>query len=139
LVLTKLGLKKIDLTLEHTIDDISQPLASGMCFHLYDYWKHGRNNEIAQKAKEKIPLNILNTLEQALSTIPLDNPIDRMINLFGATIRELFKIEASIQAGSKKEIEENAKAKIPEFWGDDNTKLSVMVVTSKEKQNLEIC
>ena len=41
--------------------------------------------------------------------------------------------------GSKKEIEENAKAKIPEFWGDDNTKLSVMVVTSKEKQNLEIC
>lgn len=139
LVLTKLGLKKIDLTLEHTIDDISQPLASGMCFRLYDYWKHGRNNEIAQKAKEKIPLSILNTLEQALSTIPLDNPIDRMINLFGAIIRELFKIDASVQAGSKKEIEENAKAKIPEFWGDDNTKLSIMVVTSKEKQNLEIC
>ena len=138
LLLTKLGLKKIDPTLEHTIDDISDALASGMCFHLYDYWKHGRNSEIAQKAKEKIPLNILNILEQELSTISLDSPIDRMVNLFGTIIRELFKIDVSVQTGSKKEIEENAKAKIPEFWGDDNTKLSVMVVTSKEKQNLEI-
>ena len=137
-ILTKLDLKKFDPTLEHTIDDISEELASGMCFHLYDYWKHGRNTEIAQKAKEKIPLNILGILEQGLSTIPLDNPVDRMINLFGTIIRELFKIEVSIQTGSKKVLEEKAKAKLAEFWGDDNTKLSVMVVTSKERQNLEI-
>lgn len=131
LISTKLDLRKFDSTLEHTIDDISEELARGTCFHLYDYWKHGRNNEIAQKARAKIPLNILNVLERELSMIPLNNPIDRMINLFGTIIRELFKIEVGIQTSSKKEIEEMAKGKLPKFWGDDNTKLAVIVVTLK--------
>lgn len=131
LILTKLDLRKFDSTLEHTIDDISEELARGMCFHLYDYWKHGRNNEVAQKARAKIPLNILNVLERELSMIPLNNPIDRMINLFGTIIRELVKIEIGIQTSPKKEIEQMAKGKLPKFWGDDNTKLAVIVVTLK--------
>lgn len=130
LISIKLGLKKLDSTLEHTIDDLSKELTSGMCFHLYDYWKHGRNDKVARKAKARIPLKILNLLDRELSLIPLDNPIDRMISLFGTIARELFQIEVRTRTKSKKAIEEIAKATLPKFWGDENTNLKVLVITS---------
>ena len=130
LISIKLGLKKFNSTLEHTVDDLSKELASEMCFHLYDYWIHGRNDKVAQKAKARIPLKILNLLERELSLILLDNPIDRMVNLFGTIARELFQIEVRTQTKSKKAIEEIAKATLPKFWGDENTNLKVLVITS---------
>ncbi len=128
LISIKVGLKKFDLTLEHTVDDLSKELASAMCFHLYDYWKHGRNAEVARKAKERIPPKILDLLEQELSLIPLDNPIDRMVSLLETIARKLFQIEILSQTMSKKFIEKNVKATLPKFWGDENTNLMVLVV-----------
>lgn len=130
LVSNKIGLKKFDYTLEHTIDDLGKELTYGMCFHLYDYWKHGRNDKVARKAKARIPLKILSLLDRELSLIPLDNPIDRMISLFGTIARELFQIEVRTRTKSKKDIEEIAKATLPKFWGDENTNLKVLVITS---------
>ena len=46
-VLSKAGLKKFDPTVEETLCNISEELALGLCFHLYDYWKHGRNEQVA--------------------------------------------------------------------------------------------
>ena len=124
----KLGLKKFDSTLEQTVDKLSNELASGMCFHLYDYWKHGRNGKIAQKAKNKIPPKILNLLERQLSVIPLDDPIDRMVRLLDTIVREFFQVKIQCQTISKKAIEKNSKATLPKFWGGENINLKVLVV-----------
>ncbi len=129
LVSDKTGLKKFNYTLEHTIDDLEKESTYSMCFHLYDYWRHGQNNEVARKAKEKIPLKILDILERELSLIQLGNPIDQMINLFGTIASEIFQIEVRIQTTSKKAIEKTARAILPSFWGNENTNLRVLKIT----------
>ena len=43
LVLKKASLKKFDPILEKTLDKLSQKETAGMCFHIYDYWKHGND------------------------------------------------------------------------------------------------
>jgi hypothetical protein len=124
------GLKKFDSTLEHTIDDLGKEVINGMCFHLYDYWQHGQNNEVARKAKEKIPPNLFAILERALSSIQLANPINQMISLFGTIARELLQTEVRTQTTSKKTIEQTARAILPSFWGNENTNIRVLMVTS---------
>ena len=127
-ITTKHGLKKFDQTLEQTIDELSNELTSGMCFHLYDYWKHGRNNKIAQKAKKRIPPRILNLLEHELSPIPLDNPIDRIVRLLETIAGEFFQVKIQCQTMLKRAIEKNAGITLPKFWGRENTNIRVLVV-----------
>lgn len=129
LVLRKAGLKKFDPTLEETLDKISKELASGMCFHLYDYWKHGRDGQVAQKAKEKIPPEILNVLQSKLSLTSLDNPVDQMVDVLAFTGNRLFQIKVGSKTMSKREIEKSAKAALPGFWGDENTNLELLEIT----------
>ena len=129
LVLTKIGLKKFDPTLEETLDEMSKELASGMCFHLYDYWKHGRNEQVAQKAKERISPEIFGVLQSKLSLASFDNPIDQMVSALAFVGNRLFQIRICRKAMSKKEIEKKAGYTLPEFWGGENTNLESLEIT----------
>jgi hypothetical protein len=129
LVLRKTGLKKFDPTLEETPDEISKELASGMCFHLYDYWKHGRDEQVAQKAKEKIPPELLSVLQSELSLGLLDNPIGQMVGVLASIGNRLFEIGVGRKTMSKREIEKSAGTRLPEFWGRESTELELMLVT----------
>jgi hypothetical protein len=129
LVLRKMGLRKFDPTLEETVEKISEELASGMCFHLYDYWEHGLNEQVAQKAKEKIPHEIFSAIQTGLSLTSLDNPIDPMVHTLAFVGNKLFQIKVVTKTMSKREIEKSAGAALPEFWGDDNTNLELLEIT----------
>ncbi len=129
LVFRKAGFRKFDPTLEETIDKISEELAAGMCFHLYDYWKHGLDEQVAQKAKEKIPPEIFSALQTELSLTSLNNPIDPMVHALAFVGNKLFQIKVVTKTMSKREIEKSAGAALPEFWGDDNTNLELLEIT----------
>jgi hypothetical protein len=129
LVFRKAGFRKLDPTLEESLDKISEELAAGMCFHLYDYWKHGLNEQVAQKAKEKIPHEIFNALQTKLSLTSLDNPIDPMVHALAFVGDKLFQINVVTKTMSKREIEKNARSMLPEFWGDYNTNLELLEIT----------
>lgn len=129
LVLRKVGLKKFDPTVEETLDEMSKELTSGMCFHLYDYWKHGRNEQVAQKAKEKIPPEILSVFQSKLPLTSLDNPIDHIIGALAFVGNRLFQIRICRKAMPKREIERNAGYTLPKFWGEENTNLELLEVT----------
>ena len=129
LVLRKAGFRKFDPTLEESVDKISEELASGMCFHLYDYWKHGVNEQVAQKAKEKVPHEIFSALQTGLSLASLDNPIDPMVHALAFVGNKLFQIKVVTKTMSKREIEKSAGAALPEFWGNDNTSLESLEIT----------
>jgi hypothetical protein len=129
LVFRKLGLKKIDPNLEETLDKMSKELASEMCFHLYDYWKHGRNEKVAQKAKEKIPTEILRVLQKELSLNQLDSLIGQMVGVLTFIGNQLFQIKVSRKTMPKRDIEKSAGAILPEFWGDENTNLELLEIT----------
>jgi hypothetical protein len=129
LVFRKAGFRKFDPTLEETIDTIAEGLAAGMCFHLYDYWKHGVNEQVAQKAKEKIPPEIFNALQTGLSLTSLNNPKDPMVHALAFVGNKLFQIKVVTKTMSKREIEKSAGAALPEFWGDDNTNLELLEIT----------
>lgn len=129
LILRKIGLKKFDPTLEATLDEMSEDLSSAMCFHLFDYWTHGQNEQVAQKAREKIPPVILNFLQSKLSLTSFDDPIDQMVGALAFIGSQLFQIKACKKAMSLREIEESAGATLPKFWGDENTDLKVLEIT----------
>lgn len=128
LVLRKTGVKKFDPTLEETIDKMPKELASAMCFHLYDYWKHGRNEQLAQKAKEKISPEILNVLQDKLSLTSLDNPIDQMVDTLSIIGSQLFQIKVLKKVMSKREVEKSARAALPGFWGDENANIELLEI-----------
>ena len=129
LVLRKMGLKKFDPTLEETLDEMPKELSSAMCFHLYDYWKHGHNEQVAQKAKEKIPPEILNVFQSKLSLTSSDNPIDQMVGALAFIGSQLFQIKVCRKAMSMREIEKSGGAALPKFWGDENTDLGLLEIT----------
>lgn len=129
LVFRKAGFRKFDPTLEETIDKISEELAAGMCFHLYDYWKHGLNEQVAQKAKERISHEIFGFLETELSLDELDNPINPMVHALAFVGNKLFQIKVATKTMSKREIEKSAGATLPGFWGVDSTNLEVLEIT----------
>ena len=129
LVLSKTGLRKFDPTMEETLDEMSKELASGMCFHLYDYWKHGREEQVAQKAKETIPPEIFGVLQGKLSLTSLDNPVDQMVGALAFVGNRLFQIKICRKAMSKREIEKSAGFTLPKFWGDENSNLELLEIT----------
>ena len=129
LVLKKTGAKKFDPLLEDTIDEITKKLAYGMCFHLYDYWKHGTNEQVAQKAKGKIPTEFLDILQSKLSMASINNPIDQIISLLDFSGSYLFEIRVSKDTMSKREIEKERGASLPKFWGDPNADLELIKIT----------
>jgi hypothetical protein len=131
LVFRKVGLKKFDPTIEETLDNMSKELPSGMCFHLYDYWKHGRNEQVAQKAKEKSPPEILSVLRSKLSLTTLDNPIDQMVGALAFIGNQLFQIRICRKAMSKREIEKSAGFTLPKFWGEENSNLELLELTQR--------
>ena len=128
LVLMKRGLKKFDTILENTIDKISNELAFGMCFHLYDYWKHGQDQRIAQRAKEKIPPEIIGFLEEELSLDLQDSPIDQIVSALAIVVGSLFPVQVGRMTMQKRDIEKSAKATLPGFWGDENTNLELLQI-----------
>jgi len=129
LVLKKIGIKKFDPTLEETIDQISNKLAYAMCFHLYDYWKHGTNEQVAQKAREKIPSEFLDVLQNKLSMTSINDPIDQILSLLDFSGSYLFPIRVGKDTMSRRAIEKNSGASLPNFWGDPNVDLELLKVT----------
>lgn len=129
LVFRRAGFRKFDPTLEESVDKMREELAAGMCFHLYDYWKHGLSEQVAQEAKEKIPHEILNALQTKLTLTSLDNPIDPMVHALAFVGDKLFHIRVVTKTMSKSEIEKSAGAALPEFWGNDNTNLELLEIT----------
>lgn len=130
LVLQKKGLKKCDQTLENSIDGIEGKFAMAMSFHLYDYWRHGWENKRAQEAKTKIPTEILNFLKNKLPLTSLDNPFREAFDSLSFVVKMVFPLRISIQSMSKKMFEANiSRTKLPEFWGNDDSQLSLILFT----------
>lgn len=129
LILQKKGMKKFDPTLEKTIDEIDWKLAYAMCFHLFDYWRHGQDDKIAQRAKAKIPLEILNVLQNKLSLTSLDSPVNDMMVAMEFITKQVFRLEVSTISIPKKLIQiDILRATLPEFWGDDTSELALMKI-----------
>jgi len=128
LVSLRTSLKKFDTTTEQTVDDLPMSLRVGMCFHLYDYWKHGRDQRVRQKSRTKIPLELLNLLDAHLPHIPLDRPVDAMVQIFRIVIDEIFKMKMEVLFLSKRDIEAKFGASLPEFWGPPDTELGILCV-----------
>lgn len=125
LVLRKASLKKFDPTLEKTLDKLSQKETSGMCFHMYDYWKHGNDEQLAQKAKDRIPPHILSFLENKLSMTLLENPTNEMVGALTFIGDLMFQIKVNKKTLPKKELNLTT---LPEFWGEENTELNVLEI-----------
>jgi hypothetical protein len=130
LILRKFEAKKFDPTMEATIDQISPKLATGMCFHLYDYWKHGFSDKVATKAREKLPPEIRDYLERKLDVYPLSNPTNQLIlDLLSNIASQSFPIKINIVSILKEEIERETKSTLPSFWGKKGKILELFQIT----------
>lgn len=130
LLLQKKNLKKFDSTLEKTIDTFGERLATGLCFQLYDYWKHGINEELAKKAEEKIPVEIFNQLKKLLPLTLLENIVKEAIDSLNFVVGTIFYLRVSTHILTKKQLEtETFGSEIPKLWGDDNTELALIRIT----------
>jgi len=131
LVFVKASLKKIDHLLEQTggVKTISNLEASGMCFHLFDYWKHGRNEKVKEEAIQKIPPEVLRVLDQSLPQIELENPKDTLLYTLKTVAYKALRINVRSLIVTREFIEKNASASLPAFWRQNQTKIEILQAT----------
>ena len=128
LIFQRRGLEKYDSTTERTVDTLPQTLATGMCFHLFDYWKHGHDKIVAQKARDKIPPDVLGIVQSSLS-MATDDPVKELLNSFKSLLEFIWPLSVSTEKMQD-------KIKLPDFWGYDSTLLSVIKITPKVENSV---